>query len=149
MSPSPIANPGNYPFVNTFSGDNNFGPCQADVDGLFGWGNKKEERIVKFSYELETKPGVAVDSMLVFTLQRHIMENTLPVLFPDQCRGDKGLNRDRERHLRNLLVVGVSAYPLDQISDCKFLLMHSFCVLSYCLKRPHLMTFRLVYLYCQ
>jgi len=111
---------GEYPVVNTFSGDNRFGPCQADSDGLFGWGNEAEMRTIQFKYELETTAETVPSDLLVFTLQRSIMENTLPVLFPDQCFGDQGLNRDRERRLRRLSVVGVSAGPADTITECKF-----------------------------
>ncbi|CAB9517223.1 receptor-like protein kinase [Seminavis robusta] len=113
-TPSPVNN-ADFPLVSTFSGDNLFGPCQADRGGLFGWGNEDEEAILEFKYELETRPNIDVDDRLIFTLQKVMMENVLPALFPDQCKGSHGLNRDRARRLRNLIVVGVSAFPQDRI----------------------------------
>jgi len=125
VSPSPIGS-GEYPLRNTFSGDSKFGPCQADNEGIFGWENKKEERIIQFKYELELRSGISQSerNMIIFTLQRALMESTLPILFPDQCRGTEGLNRVRQRHLRELMVVGVSAYPSDEITDRKFAFIH-------------------------
>lgn len=108
--------------MNTFSGDNLFGPCQADKQGVFGWDNEEEISLLEFTYELETRPGVLAEKglgldMLIFTLQRSMMENVLPALFPDQCQGSNGhgLNRERVRRLRNLMAVGVSAFPQDKI----------------------------------
>ena len=115
----PTPKPAEFPLRNTFSGDNDFGPCQADKAGLFGWGNENERAVLDYKYELETKPGSPADGLLLFTLQRAMMESSLPALFPDQCEGSHGLNRDRERRLRQLLVVGVSAYPAHEITNRK------------------------------
>ena len=116
-TPAPI-DMGEYPTRPTFSGDNRFGSCLADPEGLFGWDNEQEKHVLKFKYELETY--TSAEDLLIFTMQNRMMENTLPVLFPDQCVGEHGINRDRARRLRNLLVVGVSTYPVDIVTNRKF-----------------------------
>jgi hypothetical protein len=104
-----------FPIVETFSGDNRFGPCQTDEEGgMFGWENTKEKTVIKFQYELETEDG-KVDDKLLPKLERQLTNNVLPMLFPDQCDPDEGL-RERARLLRRLLVVGVGLFPPDLIN---------------------------------
>lgn len=87
------------------------------MNGLFGWGNEQEKSVLEFMYELETTKSSPTSGLLLFTLQRAMMENVLPALFPDQCQGYHGLDRRSLRSVRNLLVVGVSAYPNHEITD--------------------------------
>jgi hypothetical protein len=111
--PAPV-NFADFPIVETFSGDNRFGPCQTDQDGVFGWENDKERTVIEFQYELETTDGEA-DEKRLRTLDRQLANNVLPMLFPDQCDPDDGL-RERARLLREMLVVGVSVVPPDLIN---------------------------------
>jgi hypothetical protein len=115
-TPSPVNTP-DLPVHNTFSGDTNFGPCVGDSEeGLFGWGNEEEKRLLTFMFELETRPDTTASDVLEL-LDQAFMRNILPALFPDQCEADN--NRQRERSLRHLMVVGVSTFPQDDITECK------------------------------
>ena len=71
--------------------------------------------VLSFGYELEMKPGASAEDILP-DLEHAIVDRLLPILFPNACTGTES----RLRMLQLVPIVGISAVPDDETTDCKF-----------------------------
>lgn len=91
--------------------------CRTEF-GFFG-AAAGDQTILTFAYELETIPTV-LPAEVISDIEESLVNSVLPVVFPSQC-GEDGNQGGDERHLRNLLILGVSSVPDDEITACKLL----------------------------
>ena len=102
-------------------------PCTTS-DGTFGIISDTALMTVPISYQYEmeaitgTSPSTINDDILPL-VEKAIVDSILQEVFPDSC-GSTAIGKRKLRIQRHLEVTGVSMYPPDYITTCKYTITH-------------------------